>query len=118
MSELREKIADAVLAHWRHMPVKGVTADWIYGATDAILSLMREEGVDLEGWRPIDDEAKDGSLVELAWLNWDKGVRVSRWLKSRNQWAWEGNKPYQLTVGQPQFYRKLPPLPIAPEPRP
>lgn len=83
-------------------------------ATD-ILAALEAAGADLGGWMPIDEKAKSGALVELAWPNWDYGVRVSRWLKSRNQWAWEGNKPYQLTVGEPSFYRLLPALPTPPK---
>lgn len=56
-----EATSDAGFSVLNGTPVCAVCLD----IADSILSLLREEGVDLEGWRPIEEAPKDGERYVL-----------------------------------------------------
>ncbi len=70
---------------------------------DAILSLLREEGVDLEGWRPIESAPKDGTAIIAYCVHanskyatnsiqegWEYPV-IAKWIDHNGGgWTWHG----------------------------
>lgn len=73
MSELREKIRAYLLGQLY------LQEDHATDMADAILSLMREEGVDLEGWRPIESAPKDGTEIITMRLGESDSYEIQHW---------------------------------------
>ena len=59
-AELRDEMETIIFDERRY-----AVADQASRSADAILSLLRESGVDLEGWRPIESAPRDGTVIML-----------------------------------------------------
>jgi hypothetical protein len=87
-------------------------ADALAAVVQALASSVPEKD---RQWQDIETAPKDGRLILLCWLNWEQGVRVSRWMKTAQRWTWDGSHSYKVTVGEPAYWRPLPTPPEAPQ---
>lgn len=113
--ELREKIGMLMFKRWVERTHDPESIEEFCVEADSILSLLREEGVDLEGWRPIEEAPKngpdfvatDGKDIRRAWRsapssNSDRIVTFNQWNFSK------------ATHWKPLPVFPAPPLPKAP----